>query len=177
MTTPIVDWPAEVHHALNVAGVRQVAYVPDAGLTKLIALCEADNAMRDVLLSNEAEGIPMLAGAWLGGERGVLLMQSSGVGNVIASLSLVKACRFPLLAIVTMRGEWGEVNPWQVPMGTSSQPQLEAGGVIVYLVRDAAEVGETVAAAAQLAFESQVAVAVLVSQRVIGAKAFAAVSK
>jgi sulfopyruvate decarboxylase alpha subunit len=175
MTTQVVDWSADVHRALSAAGVRQIAYVPDAGLTRLIARCEADTDMRDVLLSNEAEGIPMLAGAWLGGERGVLLMQSSGVGNVIAALSLVKACRFPFLSIVTMRGEWGEVNPWQVPMGTTSQAHLEAGGVIVYLVRDAADVGETVAAAAQLAFESQAAVAVLVSQRVIGAKAFTAV--
>ena len=177
MTSQIVDWPADVHRALGAAGVRQVAYVPDAGLTRLIAHCEGDTEMRDVLLSNEAEGIPMLAGAWLGGERGVLLMQSSGVGNVVASLSLVKACRFPFLAIVTMRGEWGEVNPWQVPMGSASQAHLEAGGVIVYLVHDAAEDGETVAAAAQLAFESQVSVAVLVSQRVIGAKAFTAVSR
>lgn len=172
MSTRVVDWSVDAYRALSAAGVRQVAYVPDAGLTRLIAHCEADTDMRDVLLSNEAEGIPMLAGAWLGGERGVLLMQSSGVGNVIASLSLVKACRFPFLAIVTMRGEWGEVNPWQVPMGTASRAHLEAGGVIVYPVGEAAEVGETVAAAAQLAFESQVSVAVLVSQRVIGAKAF-----
>jgi len=177
MSAPAVDWPAEVHGALSAARVRQVAYVPDAGLTRLIQRCEADNQMRDVLLSNEAEGIPMLAGAWLGGERGVLLLQSSGVGNVIAALSLVKACRFPLLAIVTMRGDWGEVNPWQVPMGQATQPHLEVGGVIVYPVDEAARLGETVAMAAQLAFESQVAVAVLVSQRVIGAKAFAAVTR
>ncbi len=59
----------------------------------------------------------MLAGAWLGGVRGVLLMQSSGVGNCVNLLSLVQECRFPLLMIVTMRGEWGETNPWQVPMG------------------------------------------------------------
>lgn len=177
MSALVVDWPADVHRALSAARVRQVAYVPDAGLTRLIQHCEADNEMRDVLLSNEAEGIPMLAGAWLGGERGVLLMQSSGVGNVIASLSLIKACRFPLLAIVTMRGDWGEVNPWQVPMGQATQPHLEAGGVIVYPVAEAAVLGETVAMAAQLAFESQVAVAVLISQRVIGAKAFTAVSR
>jgi sulfopyruvate decarboxylase alpha subunit len=168
----VVDWPAEVHRALSAAGVRQVAYVPDAGLTKLIAHCEADNQIRDVLLSSEEEGVAMLAGAWLGGERGALLMQSSGIGNTINMLSLIKTCRFPLLAIVTMRGEWGEVNPWQVPMGTSGGAHLEQAGMIVYKVSDAAELGPTVAAGAQLAFESQVAVAVLISQRVIGSKAF-----
>ena len=172
MTEQVVDWAADVHRVLSAARVRQVAYVPDAGLTRLIAFCEADTGIKDVLLSNEQDGIGMLAGAWLGGERGVLLMQSSGIGNVVAPLSLIKACRFPFLTIVTMRGNWGEVNPWQVPMGFAGPGHLEAGGVIVYPVDKAAEVGETVAAAAQLAFESQVAVAVLVSQRVIGAKAF-----
>jgi sulfopyruvate decarboxylase alpha subunit len=172
MSEQVVDWAADVHRVLNAAHVRQVAYVPDAGLTRLIAFCEADTETRDVLLSNEAEGIGMLAGAWLGGERGALLIQSSGIGNVVAPLSLVRACRFPLLMIVTMRGNWGEVNPWQVPMGFAGPEHLVAAGVIVYPVEKAAEVGETVAAAAQLAFESQVAVAVLISQRVIGSKAF-----
>lgn len=166
------DWPADVHRALSAAGVRQIAYVPDAGLTQLINYCEADNQIRDVLLSSEEEGVAMLAGTWLGGERGALLMQSSGIGNTINMLSLIKTCRFPLLAIITMRGEWGEVNPWQVPMGTSGGAHLERAGMIVYKVSDPAELGPTVAAGAQLAFESQVAVAVLISQRVIGSKAF-----
>lgn len=177
MAAPAQDWSAEAHAVLQASAIRQVAYVPDAGLSRLLARCEADNQMRDVLLANEAEGVAMLAGAWLGGERGVLLMQSSGIGNVIAPLSLVKACRFPFLTIVTMRGEWGEVNPWQVPMGTAGPAQLEAAGVIVYKVGRAEEAGETAAAAAQLAFESQAAVAVLISQRVIGAKAFTAVQR
>lgn len=66
--------------------------------------------MQPTVLTTEEEGIGILAGAWLGGERGVLLMQSSGVGNCINTLSLSKVCGFPLLIIVTMRGEWGELN-------------------------------------------------------------------
>ncbi len=73
----------------------------------------------------------MLAGAWLGGERGVLLLQSSGVGNCINMLSLPVICHMPLLMIVTMRGDWGEFNPWQIPMGQGTRPSLEAMGVIV----------------------------------------------
>ena len=165
-------WPDRIFKVFRDAGIRQVAYVPDAGHSKLIKLCHADKTMRAVSLTTEEEGVALLAGAWLGGARGALLMQSSGVGNCINMLSLIQECRFPLLALVTMRGEWGEVNPWQVPMGTSGARHLETTGVIVYPVRIAAEAGETAAAAAQLAFESQVAVAVLVSQRVIGAKAF-----
>ena len=78
------------------------------------------------MLTTEEEGIALAAGAWLGGQRSVLLMQSSGVGNCINMLSLSAICRFPLLMLVTMRGEWAEFNPWQVPMGRATQPALEA---------------------------------------------------
>jgi sulfopyruvate decarboxylase TPP-binding subunit len=107
---------------LRRAQVRQVAYVPDAGLSELIALTHDDPEMTVSVLTTEEEGIGVLAGAWLGGQRGALLMQSSGVGNCLNMLALVKTCRFPLLAIVTMRGEWAEFNPWQVPMGQATGP-------------------------------------------------------
>jgi sulfopyruvate decarboxylase alpha subunit len=166
------DWPAEIYAALAEAHISQIAYVPDAGLTGILERCAADPSMRDVLLSSEQEGIAMLAGAWLGGERGALLMQSSGVGNCINALSLVRTCRFPLLALVTMRGEWGEFNPWQVPMGQSTADHLERAGVIVRRIEAPEQAGEMVRVAASLAFETQSAVAVLLSQRLIGAKKF-----
>src|SRR2546421_3929198 len=99
------DWSAEVRRELVAAGVRIVGFVPDAGHKRLIELCQADAAMRAVVLTTEEEGIGLAMGAWLGGEKNVLLMQSSGVGNVINVLGTVKECRFPLLSIVTMRGE------------------------------------------------------------------------
>ena len=114
----------------------------------------------------------MLAGAWLGGERGVLLMQSSGTGNCINMLGLAAECRFPLLMLVTMRGHWGEFNPWQVPMSQATAPALAAMGVLVHHVDEAARVGETVDAGARLAFHTGRSVAVLISQRIIGAKQF-----
>ena len=77
------SWPDEVYRALKDAGVRQVAMVPDAGHSRLIRSFEADPETRLVTLTTEEEGVAMLAGAWLGGERGVLLLQSSGVGNCI----------------------------------------------------------------------------------------------
>jgi sulfopyruvate decarboxylase alpha subunit len=166
------DWSKHIYSALTAAHVRQVAYVPDAGHKWLIELCAADAALHAVSLTTEEEGIALLAGAWLGGARGALLMQSSGVGNCVNMLSLVAECRFPLLAIVTMRGEWGETNPWQVPMGQTTSAVLERAGVIVHHVDEAEQVGAAVGAAAQLAFVSSRAVAVLVGQRLIGAKQF-----
>ena len=117
--TPTRTWPRDIYDVFKKVGVEQIAYVPDAGHAQLIRDCEADNAMAVVSLTTEEEGVAMLAGGWLGGKRGALLMQSSGVGNCINMLSVVTECRFPLLMIVTMRGEWGEFNPWQLPMGQS----------------------------------------------------------
>lgn len=171
-TRDVIDWPGEVHRSLSANGVRQVAFVPDAGLARLLELCGADAAMVSVPLTSEQEGMGVLAGAWLGGERGVLLMQSSGVGNCINALNLTRVCRFPLLMLVTMRGEWGEFNPWQVPMGQTAGAALELAGVIVQRPQSAGEVAETVDAAAHLAFDSERAVAVLIPQRVIGSKSF-----
>src|SRR4051795_7545853 len=125
-----LDWSGAVFDILTELDVRQVAIVPDAGHSRLIRLCEDDPQKRVVTLTTEEEGVALLAGAWLGGERGVLLMQSSGVGNCINMLSLARICAFPLLALVTMRGEWGEFNPWQVPMGRATPDVLEAAGVM-----------------------------------------------
>lgn len=162
-------WSQYIYQALKEAEIGQVAYVPDAGHTDLIALCHVDAGMRAVSLTTEEEGVALLAGAWLGG---VLLTQSSGVGNCINMLSLVEECRFPLLMIVTMRGQWGETNPWQVPMGQTTAAVLAASGVIVQHVEAARDLGPDVAAAAQLAFVSSRAVAVLIGQRLVGSKKF-----
>ena len=167
-----VSWPDDIFDALTAADVRQVAYVPDAGHSRLIDRCLADAAKTCVPLTTEEEGVALLAGGWLGGERGVLLMQSSGVGNCINMFSLIQTCRFPLLSIVTMRGHWGEFNPWQVPMGQTTEASLKLSGSMIFEVEQPAEVGETVTAAARMAFEGPAAAAVLLSQRLIGAKTF-----
>ena len=166
------EWPYDVYRVLKEADVKQVAMVPDAGHSRLIRSFEAAPETRVVTLTTEEEGVAMLAGAWLGGERGVLLLQSSGVGNCINMLSLPVICHMPLLMIVTMRGDWGEFNPWQIPMGQGTRPSLEAMGVIVSKVDEPHLVASAVQGAAHLAFNSWRPVAVLIGQRVLGAKNF-----
>jgi sulfopyruvate decarboxylase alpha subunit len=170
MTDP--TWQADVFAALKRARIAQIGYVPDAGHAHLINAAHADPEIRATVLTTEEEGIALAAGAWLGGQRAVLLMQSSGVGNCINMLSLPVNCRMPFLTLVTMRGEWGEFNPWQVPMGTATPAVLAAAGVHVRRADRAEEAAETVGAAAALAFASCVPVAVLFSQRLIGTKVF-----
>jgi sulfopyruvate decarboxylase TPP-binding subunit len=85
-------------------------------------------------------------------------------------LSLAKNCRFPLIMLVTMRGEWAEFNPWQVPMGSKTQAALELCDILVYRIERPEEAAETVTAALDVAFNGDLATAVLLSQRLIGAK-------
>jgi sulfopyruvate decarboxylase alpha subunit len=169
----IPDWRDEIFKVLKQAEIRQVGYVPDAGHARLIELCTEDPEIRAVPLTSEEEGVALLAGAWLGGQRAALLMQSSGVGNCINMLSMTKTCRFPLAMLVTMRGEWGEFNPWQVPMGSKTQAALELCDVLVYRVDRSDDAAETVAAALDIAFNGDLATAILLSQRLIGAKRWA----
>jgi sulfopyruvate decarboxylase alpha subunit len=164
------SWPDKLYAVLKRAGIHQVGYVPDAGHARLIELCRADPDIHDVALTTEEEGVALAAGAWLGGQRAALLMQSSGVGNCINMLSLIRTCRFPLLMFVTMRGEWEEFNPWQVPMGTIVEPTLKFCEVETLRASNPEEVEALAERAVQRSFGEEAAVAVILSQQLIGRK-------
>lgn len=168
-----MTWPHELFQCLQRQGISLVAHVPDAGHATLLELCDADTGIDVVTLTSEEDGVGVLCGAWAGGVRGVLLMQSSGVGNCINALSLAAACRIPFFCVVSMRGEWGEFIPWQVPMGQATPKVLEAMDVHVFRADQADAVGPTVEAAARMAFATRRSAAVLLSQKMIGAKNFA----
>jgi sulfopyruvate decarboxylase alpha subunit len=165
-------WPDELYELLKQHSIRQVALVPDAGHSRLIRRCLADNTMRVVTLTTEEEGVAMLCGAWMGGDKGVLLMQSSGVGNCVNMLSLAVLHRTPLAMLVTMRGDFGEFNPAQVPMGQATQAVLEAMGTLVHRADRADDVVPTADATLRLAFNTYRPAATLIGQRVLGAKTF-----
>jgi len=164
------DWPDGIYAALKAAGIGQMSFVPDAGHARLIDRLTADPGVVCNVLTTEEEGVAISVGAWLGGQKSVLLVQSSGVGNCINMLSLPMIGRFPFMMLVTMRGEWGEFNPWQVPMGQAVRPTLEAMGLTVLRVETPEDVVETVAMAARMAFDADQQIAVLIGQRLIGRK-------
>lgn len=163
-------WPDQVYDVLKAVGVTHMSYVPDAGHTTLIRRFCADPEVVTNVLTTEEEGIAIAAGSWLGGKRSVVLMQSSGVGNCINMLSLPVQARFPLLVLVTMRGEWAEFNPWQVPMGQATEPSLRAIGLRVLRADTGPDVVEAVAQAASMAFNADQQIAVLIDQRLLGKK-------
>ena len=164
------DWRRDVFDVLKAAGVRHIAYVPDAGHATAIRLAEDDPDIKAVVLTTEEEGIGYLAGAWLGGERGALLMQSSGVGNCINTLGLVACARFPFLTVVTMRGDWAEFNQHQNPMGQATEAALKLMGVMVWRADEPRHVAPLLKGAATMAFEGDGACALLLGQRLIGEK-------
>ena len=165
-------WQNQLYDALRRHDVTQFSYVPDAGHRVCIDRSLADKEVHSVALTTEEEGVALACGAHLGGKRAVLLMQSSGLGNCINFMSMVSGGRFPFLTVLSMRGDFGEGNPWQMGMGQATKPVLEALNFIVLEVTNPAEVVPTVDAAASMAWKSGQAVAILLSQRLIGAKSF-----
>lgn len=166
------DWRKDIHQVLREEGIRQIPYTPDNGLKDLIKLCEADEQMIPIPLANEMEGITMTAGAWLGGQRSAMMMQCGGVGNSINALSVLTTARFPFLSIITMRGTFGENNPWQIPMGQATRPCLEAIGCIVLELNRGEDATKVTRAAVDMAYGSGSRVALLLTQELIGAKRF-----
>ncbi|WP_055336622.1 thiamine pyrophosphate-binding protein [Ralstonia solanacearum] len=173
MNHPIPEhltWQEDIFQTLKQRGVEQIAYVPDAGHSHVIRRAKADPVVRDIVLTTEEEGVGVVSGAWLGGQRAVLLMQSSGVGNCVNMFSLLDSCRFPFMTLVTMRGEYAEFNPWQAPMGLATQRALELMGITVYRVDRPEDAAEIIDAGLVSAFDAGQRVAVLLSQSLIGRK-------
>ncbi len=168
----MTDWQEDLYRVLKEFEVSQVSYVPDAGHRVLIDRSLADPEMHSVPLTTEEEGIAMLAGAHLGGARGVAAMQSSGIGNCVNMFSLVKNGLFPMLVLVSMRGDFGEGNPWQMPMGQAVEPVMEAMGFVTMRIDRPEDVEGAMRAACTMVFKSGQAVGVLLTQKLIGAKAF-----
>lgn len=166
------DWQAACYQELRARDIGHFCYVPDSGHATMITSAHKDDGAVAIPLTAEQEGVAILAGLHLGGGRGVLLVQSSGVGNCVNALSLIKHGRFPLLMLVTMRGEFGEQNPWQMPMGQAVEPVLHAMGVITLRAERADDAVATVGAGGDMAYRGGQAVAVLFGQRLLGAKAF-----
>ena len=165
-------WQDKLYIQLRLHGVSQFCYVPDAGHAILIDRSLADPQVHSIRLTTEEEGVAMLAGADLGGARGVLLMQSSGLGNCVNFFSLVKGGRFPFVTLISMRGDFGEGNPWQLPMGQATEAVLTAMDFLPFRIESELEVEPTVEAALTMAHKSNCAVAILLTQKLLGAKAF-----
>ena len=169
---PYAEWSGVMFDMLRNAGIRLFVHVPDAGNDRLIRLAEAHNETRALLLTSEQEGVAICAGADLVGKRAVLCMQSSGLGSCLNYLSLAKGARFPMLMVITMRGDYGEQNPWQYPMGEAVDTLLEAMGVLNFRVERRDELETATTAAISAAGSGAHSAAIVLGQKFLGSKAF-----
>jgi sulfopyruvate decarboxylase alpha subunit len=160
-------WAVGVSDGLWAGGCREVVYVPDNPLSHILAALGRDHPeVRATLATREEEAVGIAAGLYLGGAKPALLMQSSGVGNALNALgSLMVAYQIPVVMIVSMRGDPGEWNWAQVPMGRALVPVLDALGVQHLSIERGDESRDLVLALANLAFSARVPVACLLPRR------------
>jgi len=166
-----VTWEEDIVSALRANGVEFVAYLPDTVVGDLVAAVEADEAFTAVRVTREEEAVGVLSGAWLGGQRGALLCQSSGLATAVNALaSLSKPARIPFLGIVTRRGDLGEFNLAQVPFGYNMADVLDDIGVRNDSLGGDDDVGRTVDAAAKTAFATEEPYVLALESSLTGAK-------
>ena len=118
------EWAAGVCAGLHTAGSRHVVYVPDNPLSHVVRILATRYAdVHTMIATREEEAFGVAAGLYLGGARPTVLLQSSGLGNALNALtSLLIPYQIPVLIIVSMRGDAGEWNAAQVPMGQALAP-------------------------------------------------------
>ena len=129
MTVP--PWAAGVCAGLHAAGSRHVVYVPDNPLSHVLReLRERYADVRTTLATREEEAFGIAAGLYLGGAKPTVMLQSSGLGNSLNALtSLLLPYKIPVLAVISLRGDAGEWNDAQVPMGRAVRPICDAIGI------------------------------------------------
>jgi sulfopyruvate decarboxylase alpha subunit len=164
---PVPAWAAGVCSGLHAAGCRHVVYVPDNPLSHVLRKLRGDYAdIKTTLATREEEAFGIASGLYLGGSRTAVMLQSSGLGNSLNALtSLVLPYEIPILVIVSLRGDAGEWNPAQVPMGRAIRTICESLGVPHVTAESPETTGEAVSLAGQTVFDTKRSGVVLLPRR------------
>jgi sulfopyruvate decarboxylase alpha subunit len=164
-----VSWSETILAALKENDIRLVAYVPDNVLTPLIAGVAADNYFISVPATREDEAVGALTGAYMGGLRGVAMMQTSGFALIANALaSLVVPYQIPAVLVISERGAMGEFNVGQVLIARTMRPTLDALGILHYTLTGAATLRFIVNSSIKQAFTTQTPVALILSPLLTG---------
>jgi sulfopyruvate decarboxylase subunit alpha len=164
-------WASAVCAGLHAAGSRHVVYVPDNPLAHVLrALRDAFPDVQTTLATREEEAFGVAAGLYLGGVRPTVMLQSSGLGNSVNALaSLLVPYQIPALIVVSLRGDAGEWNAAQAPMGRAVRPICDAIGVIHATVETADQTFETVRLVGTTAFGTRLPGVCLLPRRLTSA--------
>jgi sulfopyruvate decarboxylase alpha subunit len=168
-------WHEVVRDTLKTNQVRLVTYVPDNVLKPLIAGLHADPFFKVFPSAREEEAVGIVAGAWMGGLRGIVLMQTSGfatLANVLASLPV--AFQIPVLMMVSERGTLGEFNLGQALVYRTMRPILDALAVEHHTITRHDELAFIVDRSIKQAAATRAPVALILSPLLTGGKVFSA---
>jgi sulfopyruvate decarboxylase alpha subunit len=166
-------WSEGLLNTLKENDVRLVTYVPDNVLTPLIKGVTEDNYFISVCATREDEAVGMVAGAWMAGMRGCVMMQTSGFGtlpNAIASLLV--PYQIPAILIVSERGTLGEFNQGQVLVARTMRPTLDAVSVTHHTLTDEKTMPFMVDRSIKQAVATQSPVCFILSPLLTGGKVF-----
>jgi sulfopyruvate decarboxylase subunit alpha len=161
------SWAQGVCAGLHRAECRHVVYVPDNPLSHVLReLAASYPDVVTTIATREEEAFGIAAGLYLGGAKPVVMLQSSGLGNSINAItSLLVPYQLPMLVVISMRGDTGEWNAAQVPMGRAVAPILDAVGVPHVTVAAADDAPAVVERAARTAFATRMTRACLLPRR------------
>jgi sulfopyruvate decarboxylase alpha subunit len=166
-----MSWSQQIIAQLKAYNIRFISHVPDAMGEQLLKLARQDPFFDILPLAREEEGVGVVTGQYVGGARGALFMPTSGVGNAINALaSLAIPYQIPLPLFIGFRGDLGEFNAAQVPMGQALRPILEALHIPTFVLTRPEEVTIQVDGALKLAYALELPVAVLISTQLAGWK-------
>jgi sulfopyruvate decarboxylase alpha subunit len=164
-------WQVATCEALKANDIRTIVHVPDLVLKDLIARIELDPWFNVYAPAKEEEGIGIVCGAYLGGQRGAILLQNSGFGNIPNVLaSLAVPYQIPLLLLISQRGELNEFNPAQVGMAHVVKPVLDALNIPHFMPLHLDQLKVTIDGAARLAYGTERPVAIVLSAYLTGGK-------
>ena len=166
-------WYAILQATLRANDVRLVTYVPDRVLTPLIAGVQADPFFTAFATAREEEAVGVVAGAWMGGKLGVVLMQTSGFGTLANALaSLAVPYQIPLIMVISERGTLGEFNWGQALVCRTMRPVLECLAVEHHTITRHDELEFIVDRSIKQAVATQAPCALILSPLLTGGKTF-----
>lgn len=166
-----MQWEQDVVDALKKREVEFIAYLPDSIIDGLIHKIKQDEEFTTVRVAREEEAVSLLSGVWLGGNKGALICQSSGLANCFNALSShAKPANLPFLGLVTKRGDLGEHNKAQVPAGYGLPKMLEGIGIRYHQLEDQNEAGRRVKMAAETCFSTQEPYVMMLERQLTGEK-------
>ena len=166
-----MSWAETIYRGLKANDVKLICYLPDTPISALITLVQNDPDFEVVPLAREEEGIGILSGGWMGGVRGALMMQNSGLGNSINALaSLAIPQQIPFLMLMSYRGDVGDFNPVQLPMGRLTEPVLDLLAIQHVTLWHEEEARSMIDRACKTAFNSNLPIALLLPRELTGGK-------